>query len=63
MRRVADWAALRSARRASVLRQVLRDGLRQQLRRLQPRHRHRLEGKPTREMIFLIFLILAGSGP
>lgn len=45
VRRVADRTALRTARRPPVLRQVLRDGVRQQLRRLQPYHRHRLEGE------------------
>ena len=54
VRRVADWAALRSPRRASVLRQVLRDGLRQYLRRLQPHHWNRLKGKKSLIVLFVL---------
>lgn len=45
VRRIADRATVRAARRAPVLRQVLRVRVRQHLRRLQPHHRHRLQGK------------------
>lgn len=44
LRRLSHRAAVRAARRPSLLHQVLRRGVRQHVQRVQSNHRHRLEG-------------------